>query len=103
MGFSVNRAAELIDSRRFSAALLSMLVAVLLSVQSADLNHTHEGELHTQYDCEICLKFGSEEDLLLSSETSYQFSKFQYSPAESGITLESSEVLSANPRAPPHA
>ena len=46
---------------------LSILFCLsILFVQSADLIHTHEGDLQQQFDCEFCLKIGSVEDQITS-------------------------------------
>lgn len=54
-------------------AVRGLVCVVLLFVQSTGLSHSHEGELQAQYDCEICLKSGSIEDILIVGEHSVRF------------------------------
>lgn len=61
------------NTRRFcrlpeirSLPVSAVLCLMLLFVQSADLIHTHKGDLQRQFDCEICLKIGSSTDVIPS-------------------------------------
>lgn len=44
-----------------------LLVCSLLFTQAVSLNHSHDGDLRDQIDCEICLKVGSSDDGLVST------------------------------------
>jgi hypothetical protein len=49
-------------------SLLSfLLVCSLLFTQAVSLNHSHDGDLRDQIDCEICLKVGSSDDSVVST------------------------------------
>ena len=55
-------------SLRFVDMLLpGVLVLSLLFAQSVNLNHTHSGDLSDRVDCDICLKIGSSDDVLVST------------------------------------
>lgn len=101
MDLSIRKVGKCFKNRRLSLALVSMLAAFLLLVQSADLIHTHNGDLQAQVDCEICLKFGNDDEVIVDSQTaprlfaSHQF----YSRSTSAIPFQA--VIAANPRAPP--
>ena len=88
----------------FSGALLrGVLVFALLFVQAVSLNHTHSGELTDSVDCDICLKIGSSDDVLVST-TELPLVKAP-STTYSGQTLEPlfSATFRATARAPPLA
>lgn len=82
-------------------SIAAVLALALLLVQSAELTHSHDGDLEHQADCEICLKFGSDEettesnaDLPLNVDPQTQLYSYQ------SLTLETSP-LSLQARAPP--
>lgn len=103
MSLSISKAARFLDNSRRSLALLSLLAAALLFVQSADLTHTHIDDLQAQVDCEICLKFGSDDDAIaVTSGLADSFAPQQF-VANPQFNAPILAVLSANPRAPPLA
>lgn len=53
-----------------SFALVGLLCLSLLFVVGVDLNHSHDGDVQTRFDCEICLKVGSLEELTLAGDVS---------------------------------
>lgn len=82
-------------------ALYSLLCLLLLSVQSLELTHNHAGELQAQFDCDICMKLSSLEDLIVSDN----FTPLVTAAGEQFETLLQSQLFSATPalkaRAPP--
>lgn len=50
------------------APFAAALALLLIFVQSADLIHTHD-EVAQQIDCEICLKFGSDDEVIVDSSS----------------------------------
>ncbi len=59
-------------SRRLAASgwlLRGVLILSLLLVQAVGLNHTHGDDYAERVDCDICLKVGSSDDVVVSSNT----------------------------------
>lgn len=103
MDLSIRKVGKCFKNCRLSLVLVSMLTAFLLLVQSADLIHTHNGDLQAQVDCEICPKFGNDDEVIVDSQTgpgliAAHQSYFQFTPA-----IPFQAVIAANPRAPPRA
>ena len=44
------------------AAGLILLCLLVLFAQSTSLIHTHDGDLQRHHDCEVCIKFGSDDE-----------------------------------------
>ena len=55
-----------------SLPLMAVLSLFLLFAQSVEHGHSHD-ELQAQFDCEICLKVGSLEDVVLADAPSLSF------------------------------
>jgi hypothetical protein len=103
MDLSIRKVGKFFKNRRLSMALVSVLAAFLLLAQGTDLVHTHDGDLRAQVDCEICLKFGNDDEIIVDSQTgpgliAAHQSYFQFTPA-----IPFQAVIAANPRAPPRA
>lgn len=49
-------------------SLLGLVCLSLLFMQSVDLTHSHNGDVQTRFDCEICLKVGSLEELAIGDD-----------------------------------
>ncbi len=61
---------RILDKRKLRPSdllLRGVLVFTLLFVQAVALNHTHSGDLADRVDCDICLKVGSSDDVLVST------------------------------------
>lgn len=88
--------------KRFRALpFMAVLSLFLLFAQAVEHGHSHEAGPQAQFDCEICLKVGSLDDLLALDAPS-----FEYSAAKARYTLllqdpSSTETLRATARAPP--
>ncbi len=52
-----------------SLPLNAALCLLLLFAQTVDLGHSHDADLQSRFDCEICLKGGSVDDLLVPGST----------------------------------
>lgn len=85
------------------SAFSFLLVFSLVFAQAVSLNHSHDGEVRDQVDCEICLKVGSSDDVLISDNAvafaaapSAYISSFK-------IAAFSIAAPTASARAPPHA
>jgi hypothetical protein len=78
-----------------------LLCALLLFVQSADLIHSHDGDLQRQFDCDICLKVGSGGNAIAVAGLSFpvKFSGQHY--PELRPELPFIALTPANSRAPP--
>ncbi len=50
-------------------ALNAALCLLLLFAQTVYLGHSHDADLQSRFDCEICLKGGSVDDLLVPGST----------------------------------
>lgn len=80
---------------------MAVLSLFLLFAQAVEHGHSHDAGPQAQFDCEVCLKVGSLDDLLALDAPSFDFS------AESErYTLllqdpSSSESIRATARAPP--
>jgi hypothetical protein len=74
-----------------------------LSAQTVYLSHSHGSDANQQADCEICLKLGSDDEVIIDS-TATQVSKAH--SVESAVvqsTWIAQVSLTAHARAPPHA
>ena len=52
-----------------SLPLNAVLCLFLLFAQTVDLGHSHDADLQSRFDCEICLKVDSLDDLVVPSST----------------------------------
>ncbi len=62
MGHMRNEYDAASGSRFRSSPLVVSVCLLLLFVQGAALVHSHDGDLQVRYDCDICLKIGSDAD-----------------------------------------
>ena len=84
-----------------SLPLMAVLSLFLLFAQAVEHGHSHEVDLQAQFDCEICLKIGSLDDVVLAEVPSLHFSS---TPQTFSILIQnqiSSELVSASARGPP--
>jgi hypothetical protein len=84
-----------------SLPLMAVLSLFLLFAQAVEHGHSHEADLQAQFDCEICLKIGSLDDVVLAEAPSLHFSS---TPQTFSILIQnqiSSELVSASARGPP--
>jgi len=77
------------------------LCLLLVIAQSGYLVHSHDGNLQSQFDCEICLKFGSSGDAILDNgpETFVNSPLTYFSSILTPVPFLA--VYSAPPRGPP--
>ena len=82
---------------------LVILVAacVFVFTQTIDLQHSHQGDLKLQADCEVCLKLGSQNDVTIAKSEAPQ-------AAFAVVSFQSNELASFartdhsfDPRGPP--
>ena len=84
---------------------LLIVVAALLFVftQTLDLQHTHDGDLNLQVDCQVCLKLGSQNDVAIAKsedpQTTVAVVYFQSNVLNSVFET----VRTYSPRAPPRS
>lgn len=102
MHYSIDRLSKKFANRRRLASFGAMLAFLLVVVQSGELIHTHDSDLQ-QVDCEICLKVGSNEDVIASTAATFDSSSATQTYFELVVSSPYLAILSANPRAPPHA
>ncbi len=50
--------------------LNAVLCLLLLFSQAVDIGHSHDADLQSTFDCEVCLKIGSVDDVLFSDTAS---------------------------------
>ena len=82
-------------------ALRGLLCVVLLFVQSTGVSHSHAGELQAQYECEICLKSGSNEDISIVEEHSLRFCNNSQKYISISENRPYTPALTAKSRSPP--
>lgn len=85
-------------------ALLALVYVLFLAAQTQGLNHTHDGDLNFQADCQYCLKLGSGDDVrsAANADIPTQFSHqttLQYARADLLVEL----LRPQQARAPPIA
>ncbi|NKB35235.1 MAG: hypothetical protein GKR91_19230 [Pseudomonadales bacterium] len=82
-------------------SIRALLCFLLVFVQGAGLVHSHEGELQKQFDCDICLKVGSNEDAITSSAQPFNFYVDATIYFEAMENIPFVATVPANSRAPP--
>ena len=84
-----------------SLSLMAVLSAFLLFAQAVEYGHSHDADLQSQFDCEVCLKVGSLDDVALAKAPSLN----QQASVQSYTTFieshSSTEIIRATARAPP--
>ena len=92
-------------SRVLSARdLVPFLLAFLFTfVQGAGLVHHHDGDLQQQFDCNICLKSGSSNELASSTEHSFNFQRLSVEFSESIALAPLYRIVPTKSRSPPNA
>lgn len=80
---------------------MAVLSLFLLFAQAVEQNHSHDDGLQAQYDCEICLKVGSLEDLAVAETASLSQQPTTHTFSDSIESLSSNTPLRATARAPP--
>jgi len=86
---------------RAGKALLALACVLFLSAQTADLSHSHGNDSNQQADCEICLKLGSDDDVIIDSSASRVATTHSVENAVAQLTWFVQAPLSAHARAPP--
>ncbi|MFM1896753.1 MAG: hypothetical protein RLZZ385_1827 [Pseudomonadota bacterium] len=83
-------------------SLLAVITALTLVVsQAAALQHTHEGDLQTQFDCQLCHKLGSSEDGLPSTALVIGHATQLHRYVQPDFTAQPGPQPAAIARAPP--
>lgn len=103
MPVSINSYAKEFFQRQRAIPVVALVSLFLLFVQSADLVHSHDGDLQPQYDCEICLKAGSGGDAIVASKTHIDIPTPRQSYLQIQLSPEFAPLLSPNSRSPPTA
>lgn len=87
-----------------SGSVLSfVLVCSLVFAQAVSLNHSHDGDLRDQVDCEICLKVGSSDDVLASTSDLKVTASTGSTYSLTLLAATHIVARTASARAPPHA
>ncbi len=81
--------------------VLGILCLLLLFVQSADLIHSHDSDAQNQFECEICLKFGSIEDVLGTDQLNFNSEVDSQKPEAFVTVLPFSSHPTHRARSPP--
>jgi hypothetical protein len=84
-----------------SLPLMAVLSLFLLFAQAVEHGHSHEGDLRAQFDCEICLKIGSLEDIAVAEAPNLGFPSAHHTFSILIQNQISSELVSASARGPP--
>ena len=84
-----------------SLPLLVALSLFLLFSQVLETGHSHESDLLAQFDCEICLKIGSLEDIAVAEASSLSLSTGNQIFSILSQNQISSETVKAAARSPP--
>ena len=84
-----------------SLPLMAVLSLFLLFAQAVEHGHSHEADLQAQFDCEICLKIGSLEDIAVAEAPNLSFSSTHQTFSILIQNQTSSELVSASARGPP--
>ncbi len=81
-----------------SMAVLSLLLVFALN---SDTAHSHDGEPGEHFECEICLKFGQDDDFTQSRESDSNPLPADKNYTRASLTPQSVEVPTARSRSPP--
>jgi len=84
-----------------SLPLMAVLSLFLLFAQAVAHGHSHETDLQAQFDCEICLKIGSLEDIAVAEAPNLNFPTIHQTFPILIQNQTSSELVSAYARGPP--
>ena len=84
-----------------SLPLMAVLSLFLLFAQTVEKGHSHEADLQAQFDCEICLKIGSLDDITLADAPNLSLPTTQQTFPTLVQSQTSSELVSASARGPP--
>jgi hypothetical protein len=83
------------------ASLCVVLWLLLLFIQSIDLVHHHDDNLQTRYDCELCVKINSLDDMVLSDGFSLSAVKVRHTFETTTQSLTFFVAPAQKARAPP--
>lgn len=78
-----------------------LLVFLFTFVQGAGLIHNHDGDLQEQFDCNICLKSGSNNDIASSTENFANFERSSIAFLEQRVLTPLYRIVPAKSRSPP--
>lgn len=84
-----------------SLPLMAVLSLCLLFAQAVEKGHSHEADLQAQFDCEICLKIGSLDDIIVAEAPNLNLPATQETFSILIQDQISSETISASARGPP--
>lgn len=84
-----------------SLPLMAVLSLFLLFAQAVEHGHSHEADLQSQFDCEICLKIGSLDDIIVAEAPQLSLPTTHQTFPILIQNQTSSELVSASARGPP--
>jgi len=99
-----NTAAKIANRLRVLSGrdLLPFLLAFLFTfVQGAGLVHNHAGDLQQQFDCNICLKSGSNNDIAVNTEHYFNFQRLSIEFLQPLTLAPLYRIVPAKSRSPP--
>lgn len=88
-------------SKRRLLWLAPLLMLCLLLAQSVDLVHNHDGELNQRFDCDICLKLGSNTVAAVAADFSFELVPGGFAVVDKGLVAPFIALPAARSRAPP--
>ena len=99
---SLHRQAMMHSPKRRQLLWLAPIIALcLLLAQSVDLVHNHDGELDQRFDCEICLKLGSNAVAAVTADFSFDLSPDSQAVAGKAAAAPFIALPAPRSRAPP--
>ena len=84
-----------------SLPLMAVLSLMLLFAQAVEHGHSHDADLQSQFDCEICLKVGSLDAIAVAQTPTLGTPAATQAYAPPIQNFSSSKPASATARAPP--
>ena len=95
---SIRHLRTLLNKRRKLTVLFAFLLAFAFN---ANLAHSHDGDSHDYYDCEICLKLDQSDELGPTETLKSEFSPTGQSCSDLALTPHFVDIFDVRSRSPP--
>tara|TARA_B100001059_G_scaffold46905_3_gene39821 strand:- start:10145 stop:10456 length:312 start_codon:yes stop_codon:yes gene_type:complete len=92
-----------LDAGKAGNTLMVLACVLFLSAQTVDLTHYHGSDANQQVDCEICVKLGSDDEIIIDSTAAQVPESHFAESADVQPTWFAQAPLPAHARAPPQA